>query len=108
MNNESGWAKMLGALINMAEGKEDYEERKVGRDNVDDMIVSTCYTNDEKAYETAIHYEDKWYPVERYVTKEDAFTGHAKWVQKVPTLDKIYFIGGWDGLVAPKTIKIER
>jgi hypothetical protein len=58
-----------------------YEERKLGRETLDNgLIVSTAYTTDE-GYETGI-FSTKMpvSPVERYSTKELAEIGHSKWI----------------------------
>ena len=60
----------------------DYENaEKVGRDEVNNYTIDTCYTND-CGWETAVWYMD--YPmiiVARYETKEQAQQGHNTWVE---------------------------
>ena len=62
--------------------ESDYDFRKIGRDEANGLIVSTCYTSDE-GYETAILDSIGAYPVERYTTKKSALSGHAAWVSKI-------------------------
>lgn len=63
----------------------NYEERKVGRYEVDGLFISTAYVNyGSKPYETAV--EDNRYNfegmviVEHYDNIEEARVGHDKWV----------------------------
>ena len=58
----------------------NYDSRKVGKDAVNGLVVSTCYTTD-MGYETAILDCNNTYPVERYDSKEDAEEGHKKWIK---------------------------
>ena len=63
----------------------DYGSRKVGRHEADWGYISTAYVNDaEKPYETAVCHKDyndgKMVIVEPYDTREEAETGHARWV----------------------------
>jgi hypothetical protein len=85
----------------------NYESRKVGRDVVDGLTVSTCYTTDE-GYETAILDTTGAYPVERYSSEEEAAGGHKKWCEKAKTITKITMLGGLHGLVGDKEITLVR
>lgn len=85
----------------------NYEARKVGRDEVSGLIISTCYTTDE-GYETAIVDNNGTYPVERYKTKEDAEIGHLKWIANAKSLTTITKLGWQDGLVDSEIITLER
>ena len=85
----------------------NYKSRKVGRTEVNGIIVSTAYTNDE-GYETAILDAKNAYPVERYKTKEDAEKGHEKWCIEAKTLTRIKRLGGFGGLVEDEEIDIIR
>ena len=63
----------------------NYEQRKIARISPEDnngIGVSTCYSSDE-GYETALlcATDRGVIPVERYLTKEEAILGHAKWVE---------------------------
>ena len=59
----------------------NYDERKVAQDVLENGLeVSTAYTTDE-GYETAIiNTLGKVSPVERYYSKDDAVLGHAVWL----------------------------
>ena len=57
----------------------------VGRDEVNDYTIDTCYTIDQ-GWETAVWYKD--YPmiiVARYPDKEIATQGHNTWVETCTT-----------------------
>lgn len=87
---------MLPDMFKFLEDERSYEERKVGRDEVNGLTVSTCHTNDE-GYETAIIDSVSAYPVERYKDKEDAWIGHQEWCIKALTLESVHMIGpSWD------------
>ena len=79
----------------------NYEFRKVGRDEINGLIISTCYTTDE-GYETAIIDKNGTHPVERYKTKEDAVGGHAKWILNASDLHKVIMLG-WQNELIPDT-----
>lgn len=57
--------------------------------------VSTIDTEEGYGYETALfsHVDDRWHPVERYGTRDEAVAGHARWVAAAPTLERIVDIG---------------
>lgn len=58
----------------------NYEKRKVARDiSKSGIIVSTAYTSDE-GYETALIDDNGVHPVERYIDRNNAVKGHAKWL----------------------------
>lgn len=69
----------------------------VERTDVEGKIagVSTIDTEEGYGYETALfsRIDDSWHPVERYETRDEAVTGHTRWVEKVPTLERIVDIG---------------
>jgi hypothetical protein len=76
-------SKMFGFLLMMG----NYKERKVGRfdDESKGIMVSTAFVNDsDKPYETAVAHpaynKGEMVIVELYNTKEEAATGHDKWV----------------------------
>ena len=78
-----GLASMIGT----------YEQRKVVCYEKGKLIVDTCrVTDSDKDYETGIshpRYNNRnWIIVELYDTKEQAATGHDKWV-KVMTSEKL-------------------
>jgi hypothetical protein len=70
---------ILRAFAAMQSDAPNYDERKVARDEVEGLIVSTAFTSDE-GYETAILDEGGTHPVERYVTRADAVNGHNHWL----------------------------
>jgi len=88
----------------------NYDDRKVARDTVGTLIVSTAFTSDE-GYETAIiDARGDVHPVERYPLREDCVAGHAKWVEfcrdeKNTTICKL---GGLGGLVGNSIITLVR
>jgi hypothetical protein len=64
---------------------DNYEERKIGRYETDDLIVSTAMVTDSDApYETAVshpNYNDgKFVIVQNYHSRDDAEAGHEHWV----------------------------
>jgi len=70
-------------FLNMS---DNYEDRKVARFESNDCIIDTASVNDStKPYETAISHkkynEAKWIIVELYDTKEQALSGHNKWME---------------------------
>ena len=67
---------------------QNYPQRKVAKDKVDGVEVSTAWTSDE-GYETAILDSLKVIPVERYQTLREAKEGHLTWVNKVKDLEKV-------------------
>lgn len=51
----------------------------VGRDNIGDYTIDTCYTTDQ-GYETAIWFQNHgMIIVARYGTREEAVIGHQEW-----------------------------
>lgn len=66
---------MMGMMLDA----NNYEERLVKNDEIDDYTVDTCYTS-YFGYETAIKKFDRnWIVVERYANKEESQEGHEKW-----------------------------
>lgn len=73
--------------------KTNYKERVVDNYKNGDLIVDTAAVTDaDQPYETGIQHpsynNNKWVIVELYDTKEEAQTGHDKWV-KTMTQDVI-------------------
>ena len=63
----------------------NYEDRKVGRYETDELIVSTARVTDSGApYETAVSHDNyndgKFVIVENYWSLDDATDGHERWV----------------------------
>ena len=57
----------------------------VGRDEVNDYTIDTCYTLDQ-GWETAVWYkENRIVIVARYPDKETAIQGHREWVETCTT-----------------------
>ena len=74
-------------FLNFLQDLDNYEDRKVGRIDREEnggIGVSTAYTSDE-GYETALLDKNGIHPVERYETKEQAESGHKKWIQFAKT-----------------------
>lgn len=97
-------------MINLAFMNDigNYEARKIGRDEVAGLIVSTCNTSDE-GYETALCDQNGAHPVERYATAELAAKGHRLWMasaknKKLKTVKKL---GAW-GVVEDERITLVR
>ena len=70
------------SLVTVLSMLGNYEDRMVGRTELDNgLCVSTAYTTDN-GYETAILTEEEVYPVERYGFngKGEAVAGHERWV----------------------------
>ena len=94
-------------MFNFFNDMFNYENRKIGRTEVNGIIVSTAYTSDE-GYETAILDENGVHPVERYNSKSVAEIGHEKWCKAAETLETITKLGGFGGLVEDEVITISR
>ena len=74
--------KLISAVVNAEKLVHSYEERCVGRDPVDGVVVSTAFT-DDCGYETAILTKTNTRIVERYASREAAVSGHAKWIRGI-------------------------
>ena len=82
MTNEGGGAlgDMLSLMSEITKGSvEPYDDRKLARHD-GPVGVSTIWAEDVGQYETALLAQGT-FPVERYDTREDAETGHARWVE---------------------------
>ena len=84
----------------------NYDQRKVGVDNISGITISTVLTSDE-GYETAVIDNNGVHPVQRYDTKENTKKGHKLWCEKAPKLEKITKLG-WTGVVDEEEIILER
>lgn len=65
----------------------NYEERKVENTKINGVEIDTAaVTDSEQPYETGIKSEiygdGGWVIVELYDSKEEAYVGHGKWVEK--------------------------
>ena len=73
-------------MFNFMSMADNYEERKVDNTKFEKTEIDTCsVTDSNQDYETGIkdpRYNDgDWIIVEMYDTKEEAQTGHNKWVE---------------------------
>lgn len=84
----------------------NYESRKVGRTDVNGIIVSTAHTSDE-GYETALIDKKGVHPVERYSSLKEAQIGHKQWEEKAKTIEKVIKLGAW-GCIEDESITISR
>jgi hypothetical protein len=72
---------LVKCIVGISDGLNNYESRKLGKDEIEGLRVSTVYTID-MGYETAISDSTGcWHPVERYPNKEEAKSGHKKWIE---------------------------
>lgn len=74
--------QILSMLCATQLDRDNYNDRKVAEQVKleNGLKISSCYTSD-RGYETAIGYNDEWYPVERYADKDDCVQGHSKWTE---------------------------
>lgn len=100
MNSKS----KAGGAFSFLQDMGNYESRKVGRMEVNGVIVSTAFTSDE-GYETALCDANGAHPVERYLTKDEAIAGHGKWIRRAGTIEAVVKLGG---LVDDEKIIIKR
>lgn len=68
----------------------NYEDRKIGRYEEGDLLVSTAWINDAaKPYETAVGHplynDGKLIIVEGYDTEDEAREGHQRWITVMTT-----------------------
>jgi hypothetical protein len=88
--------------------KNNYESRKVKREEVEGLTVSTAWTPD-MGYETAILDENGVHPVERYETIKEAEKGHEKWVRTVRNRNIVVIERlGYKDLVGIERITLKR
>ena len=83
-----------------------YDRRKVGRDDINGLTVSTCWTDDQ-GYETALVDSLKTYTVERYEDREEAVQGHSKWCIQAETIEQITSLG-YDDITSDKEVTVVR
>lgn len=98
---------MLRTLMAIMSDSNNYESRKVARDEVGGLIISTAYSSD-CGYETAIIDASQTSPVERYRSREQAELGHKKWCKKAKTLKKVTMLGDADGWMDEETVTLKR
>ena len=102
-----GWfSEMLSGML-IGRTSTPYAERKIARDNVSGLIVSTAWT-DDLGFETAVLDARGTYPVERYTTRALAVAGHATWLAKAPSLSEVVRLGTGDGVIADKMVTLLR
>lgn len=107
---DGDWIKAgLVGMFSMGLGVDlsDYDSRKVARDEVNGLTISTCWTSDF-GYETAVIDENGPHPVERYKTKTAATKGHKVWLEKAKTLKHITELGTGDGIIEDEVITLTR
>lgn len=86
----------------------NYEADKVARTEPKDnngIGISTAYTPDF-GYETALLDQNGTYPVERYETREKAFDGHWRWLEKTLTMKTVIGLGTGDGWIEDEEITL--
>jgi hypothetical protein len=99
---------LFSLLSASLEDAGNYDSRKVGRDDVKGLIISTCYTSD-MGYETAIIDKNKTYIVERYPSINAAAEGHKKGKGFANNLkNKEVTDVGYGDLIDAKKVKLER
>lgn len=64
------------------------------RTTVGKLELSTTETFD-LGWETAICYQNNWYPVERYIDIAEAEIGHYQWCEKAKTMTEIPMLGAY-------------
>ena len=95
--------------IQMEGEHKSYERRKIGRDEVGGLVVSTCLVEDLCLYETALCDCVAAHPVERYGLSSNAEEGHARWVRWTAdrantTVTKL----GYMDFIKPEEIVLQR
>lgn len=93
--------------FNFLKDAGNYDQRKIGRTEVNGLTVSTAYTSDE-GYETALIDKNGIHPIERYSSRSKAEIGHKEWEEKAQNITTVTKLGAWDGLVEDKKITIAR
>lgn len=76
---------------------DNYEERKVERYTTDEMKIDTYRVSDgREPFETGILHKEynnnEWIIVEAYSNKQEAISGHKKWVAKMTAKDLPIFL----------------
>lgn len=78
--------------------KDNYNERVVAYDEIENYTIDTAYTSDY-GYETAIWKDDNdMVIVERYPDKETSREGHKKWCEHCKTKPKTVYSVQWDAV----------
>lgn len=103
MDMTDDFLSMLGGMV---KDWDNYEARKVGRNEVNGVTVSTCYASDA-GYETAILDAVNVYPVERYANRQAAEDGHKRWMLIALDIETITDVGYGES-IAPKVILLQR
>lgn len=86
-----GVLKTFQAMANQSLGKLP-EREDVFNDVIGEQIVDTCVAFDTQEWETGISRDGEWTIVEQYDSREEAFTGHQKWVKAIndnPTMELV-------------------
>lgn len=98
---------MLKTIMAICADADNYSSRKVARDDVRGLSISTAFTSD-CGYETAVIDANGVHPVQRYSSKEESEDGHKSWLKKAKTIKKITKLGDADGWCDSKTITLKR
>lgn len=78
-------------MFNFLNMMSDYEDRKIGRYESDDLIVSTARVTDSDApYETTVSHPNynggSFVIVQNYYSFDDAQAGHERWVEAMTSM----------------------
>lgn len=103
--DKRGGNELLEAIKSNIDATDSLEQRTVGTDDVDGLVVSTINTTD-MGLETAIKDKNGWNPVERYENEVDAKIGHYQWVKRIVGMAKITRLGY--GPLEAKEIELDR
>lgn len=93
-------------LFDFLKDINNYNDRKVGRTEVNGLIISTAFTSDE-GYETAIIDANGVHPVERYISLEASKEGHEKWIKEAPLITTVLKLG-FGGMINDEEIILKR
>lgn len=94
-------------IFDFLKDKYNYNKRKVGRDDIDGLTISTAYTSDE-GFETAILDKNGVHPVQRYDSREEAIIGHSFWCEQSKNAISVTKLPGLGGLIPSEEIILER
>lgn len=83
---------ILSLMNGISSSLGTYDSRRVDRNDVNGLTVSTCWSSD-CGFETAILDEEGTHPVERYGSRDEAIAGHAKWCERAKTITEVVELG---------------
>ena len=78
---------------------------QIGPDPVGEFKVSTVLVPDLECWETAVLIRGHAFPVARYDERDEAETGHKRWLEELPNLTQITKLGYGD-VVQPEIVKL--